>query len=614
MGTFEKNVKILAERYVDIAKRVKALDIDEVEQRVRVSNTKYGLKVPKVWCRGRWWNLNSRIDPELAAAYYAKRYPMRIYQVYFIFGFSDGRHVRHMLRQCDDTNHVVIYVPDIELFGYVCKFWDIADVIGDERVTLYSSEVGENIEDILSRVVGYSNVKLLKFCILPDYDVLYTRACQSFMDDVTEKIQMELVHKGTRCGFARMIPQHTLYHMKNLIYQRNIEQLRRVLESHDFKNIPAIIVSAGPSLDKNVGELRKAQGKAFIMVVDAALRTVLKAGIQPDIVCTIDPELPDRFFENLDLRGIVWSTGRLTRPCIMERYGERVFYQGGFTREWNEELSKELGYVFPELPAGGSVTSEAFLIAQYLGFRKVVLVGQDMAFTGGVSHTVGIEGAFGDNDEYIQSRMLVQVESVDGGMLETDFQMWFYKQWFEKMIRLNKDRFSVIDATEGGARIEGTIIQTLRETIQKECMHELPFYEIACEIPPAFSKEQQELLIRKIKNLKQEVMRFKQEMEAMIVNQEKLLGAIQKGNVDQDVLLRGLESIREANEKVNGEDLMILLMNYAQEEEYTLSDSIYTEEDMGVDGLIERSLALYRGYRRGLDLLEEDIDEYIIKD
>ncbi len=54
--------------------------------------------------------------------------------------------------------------------------------------------------------------------------------------------------------------------------------------------------------------------------------------------------------------------------------------------------------------------------------QRLILIGQDMAFTGGISHTAGIEGAFGDNDEYIKSRNRIQVEGIDGTMLETDFR------------------------------------------------------------------------------------------------------------------------------------------------------------------------------------------------
>lgn len=36
------------------------------------------------------------------------------------------------------------------------------------------------------------------------------------------------------------------------------------------------------------------------------------------------------------------------------------------------------------------------------------------------------------DEQYKQRRKIVEVEGIDGTMLETDFQMWFYKQWFEK--------------------------------------------------------------------------------------------------------------------------------------------------------------------------------------
>ncbi|MFR4352666.1 MAG: motility associated factor glycosyltransferase family protein [Roseburia sp.] len=614
MKILEGNRIVLEQKCPEIVERIKAINMDEVGERIGIYYTPNGNMIPQVQCRERWWRLNSRLDPELAAACYAERYSARLYQVYFIFGFSDGRHIRHILNQCDDTNRIVAYIPDVELFGYVCCFFDIADLIADKRVSLYTPEVGENLERILSSTVGYSNVRLLEFCILPDYDVLYTKACESFMDDVIEKVRMEYVQRSTRLAFSRMIPRHMLFHMKNLIYQRNIEQLRRALELYDLEKIPAIVVSAGPSLDKNVKELHKAQGKAFIIVVDAALRTILREGIQPDMVCSIDPESPDSFFENLDLSGVIWSCGRLTRPRVVENYGGTVFYQGEFTPEWNGELSRILGYTFPELLSGGCVTAEAFLIAQYLGFRKLVLVGQDMAFTGGVSHTSGIEGAFGENDAYIESRMRVQVEGVDGSLLETDFQMWYYKQWFEKLIRLNKDTFEVIDATEGGAHIEGTLIQPLGETIERVCLQKIPIYEIEREIEPAFSEEQQEILLGKLKKLKKEAVGLKKYVEEAIAQQERLLKIVQRCGSDKRRIQRDMELMMEQNEKVFERDLLILLKDYAMEEEYKLGDSIYTEENMGVDTLIKQSLALYRGYRKGLDLLEEDIDAYIIKD
>ncbi len=102
-------------------------------------------------------------------------------------------------------------------------------------------------------------------------------------------------------------------------------------------------------------------------------------------------------------------------------------------------------------------------------------MGQDLAFTGGKSHTSGIEGALGDNDKYIKSRCLMEVEGIDGTMLQTDFQMWYYKQWFEKAIRDGGDRMRVIDATEGGAKIEGAENMKMSEVVAGECPAEFDF-------------------------------------------------------------------------------------------------------------------------------------------
>lgn len=41
-----------------------------------------------------------------------------------------------------------------------------------------------------------------------------------------------------------------------------------------------------------------------------------------------------------------------------------------------------------------------------------------MAFTNGISHTSGIDGAFGDNDDYINSRYLVSVQGIHGEELK----------------------------------------------------------------------------------------------------------------------------------------------------------------------------------------------------
>lgn len=614
MEIFQRNMEALDKKYHYLAQEIRKINIDNLKERIFIEQTSNGMKILCVMYKGRTWCLNSKWNPEIAAEIYAERYQIRLYQEYFVFGFSDGRCIRRLLEKCDDTNYVVVCEPDIEVFCMACHHFDICDMIEDNRIIFYIPQLEKSPDTMLHRLLDYSRTKLVEFCILPSYDLLYNDACTTFMDSVAEQIRNEVVHKNTRLGFNRMIPQHTLFHMKNLIYHRNIEQLRQALSKYDLKRIPAIIVSAGPSLDKNVADLKYAQGKAFIVVVDAAIRTVLRAGIRPDIICTIDPESPDRFFENLDLEGMFWSCTRLTRPDVVKKYAKNIFYHGFFYTEWNRRLERELGYPFPDVASGGSVSAEAFALAIYLGFSKIILVGQDMAFTNGISHTNGIEGAFGDNDEYIQSRYRVQVEGIDGNMLETDFQMWCYRQWFEKAIRLKEGQVEVINATEGGAKIAGAPNCSLKSAISDNCRKTLDIHEIEGKIEKAFSEKQQRELLDALKTIKKEVVDFIDHVEMIIAEQEQIKEKVRNKAISGKELLFCLKKMVKQDSLVEEEAIWSLVSMYAQKEEYEIGECIYTDADISTEELIEKNLLLLQSYVNGAKLLQEDIEEFIMKD
>lgn len=587
-------------------------DLFKIDESVLIETAKNGDHVIAIKHSERKWFLNSKLNPQKAAEIYAKRYPARAFGTYFIFGLSDGKHIREFLKGCDDTNHVIVYEPNPAVFFAICENFDITDILSDKRVYLCISKLTEDIEVVMRNTLQYTDLMIIEFCILPVYDILYRETCETYMDTILDRIQDEIVRKGTRLSFDRMVPRHTLFNMKNMISQKNIFQIREAMKDMDVSEIPAILVSAGPSLDKNIQELKKAEGKAFIVVVDAAIRTVLRAGIKPDIICTIDPESPDRFFEELDLKEAVWCCDRTTRPWILDTYGQNVYYYGFFEQRWNEILDQSAEYPFPDMPSGGCVSAVAFALACYLGFRKLVLIGQDMAFTGGISHTAGIEGAFGDNDEYIQSRHLIQVEGVDGTILETDFQMWYYKKWFEKAIRVNKKELTVIDATEGGAKIEGTEVQALRKVIAENCEKKFVFSEIEREIEPAYLKEKQEELLYQLAEMKPLTLKLQRKIKEAIELQEYILQCLSEKHARPQSLMDELGKMIENNDLLEHMPLFDFMISYAQKEEYELGDKIYEKEDMSIEELVEKNLALYRGYENAVEMLLEDIEEYVM--
>ena len=502
MDFFEKNILSLKKRYSYIVEKLdEKKDIDECG--VEYNN---GTAVLYKIYNNRRWNLNSKWNAQTAAEIYAERYNIQLYGVYFVFGFSDGKYIRELARKLDDTNLMVVCIPDFTLFSITCRYFDLTDIFENERIIVYFSEMERNAEGLFRQLVGYTRIKLLEFCILPGYDIVYHDECETFMDAVLECMRNEIMNKETHLAFDRQIPQHMLYHTKHMLPYSNINQLKQELLTKDIEDIPAIIVSAGPSLDKNVHLLKEAKGKAFIIAVDASIRTVMQAGVQPDLLCSVDPNSPERFFSGLDLKDVCWACNQWTNMNLLDTYAEHILYFGSFGDTWNDILKQNLGYEFPNVVSGGSVSTEAFMIALQMGFKNIVLIGQDLAFTGGVSHTKGIEDALGDNDSYIKSRQIVEVEGINGERLQTDYQMWFYKQWFEKVIRIYKDKIYVIDATEGGARIEGAEIKSLEEVIKTQCNKELDVHKIEQKILPMFSVERQLSLLEQLKSLREKIL------------------------------------------------------------------------------------------------------------
>jgi hypothetical protein len=109
-----------------------------------------------------------------------------------------------------------------------------------------------------------------------------------------------------------------------------------------YRGKPAILVAAGPSLDKNIDLLSEAKGKALIMSSDTTFPVLLKKGIIPDLVVTIEriPEVYDRFYKNLEIPGDTWLAAlNVADKRIFDSFPERHMVAFRTT----EPLSKWLG-------------------------------------------------------------------------------------------------------------------------------------------------------------------------------------------------------------------------------------------------------------------------------
>ena len=259
-----------------------------------------------------------------------------------------------------------------------------------------------------------------------------------------------------------------------------------------FSGFPGIIVSAGPSLRKNASLLGRLRGRALIVSVDTALKVLLRHGVEPHIVMTIDAQKHSiKHFLGERPGGTVLLADMVSYPRITDIYqGKTMFsttakYYNGPDGEVRREPTPAMDwverYIEPpgDVQSGGSVATSAFDLLLNLGCSPIVLVGQDLAYTGREIHSTGTHhngewlakttrflNLDSINQRVIRKRKIKYVEAYGGaGTVISDYVFDLYRSWFEDSAR--KVAIPVINASGDGARIAGTIERPLESLIDE---------------------------------------------------------------------------------------------------------------------------------------------------
>ncbi|HIE13257.1 MAG TPA: DUF115 domain-containing protein [Desulfotomaculum sp.] len=285
-----------------------------------------------------------------------------------------------------------------------------------------------------------------------------------------------------------VVELNTLKTVSHIMHANNLENLPAVIADPGIKALkdafrgrPAVIVAAGPSLSKNIDLLEAVKGRGVIICVGTAWKALLKAGLRPDLVVTLDAtEANWRLFAGLTPTEEFLCYEPQVHPAIIPLFEGRRFVFNSLKSPltaWLRELCGDKGYVEP----GGSVAIAAFGIACLLGANPIVFIGQDLAYTDGYTHAKGT--AYEDRRFKPTERELycLEVPAVGGGTVTTTRNLYSFLTRFEELFAQEKDRL-IIDATEGGALKRGTKVMTLRETIDFHFTEEFPILPVIANL------------------------------------------------------------------------------------------------------------------------------------
>lgn len=335
----------------------------------------------------------------------------------------------------------------------------------DSAVIVYDPNGTESILDLRETLVQYVDYYRLESMIVtcePGYDARYADRYAAFLHEVNANRERILVNKNTLARFKDNASKNVITNLHILEKFNLVSDLTAILP----QDIPVIIVSAGPSLDKNIELLKKAKGHCLIFAVDTAMKYLMQHDIMPDLGITVEPIKPMANYEDDRCFDVPHVFDCESNPEIVGRERGRVFVYN--CRDYVKRLLETVGIEVPgDTASGGSVATAAFAVCYGLKTKHIILIGQDLAYLGETTHAGGVESAG------INNRIEYEyVDGIDGEKVRTRADWIGYLKWFENAITVINDLgldMTVTDATEGGALIHGSEVMTLEEAIGRYC-------------------------------------------------------------------------------------------------------------------------------------------------
>ena len=427
----------------------------------------------------------------------------------FIYGLGNGVLLKGIL-QNQTHKTIVVFEPEIEIIYIVFHLFDFSKELLSSRLVIASSELFapthyyaiSQMKDVLNHARVYNLYINCSF-----YD-----AYHADMSKINENITSVFTHClkviGNDSTDALIGINHTTAHIPDMIESI---PLKNIINQRTKKTKTAIIVSTGPSLNKQLELLKQAQNHATIISADSSYPILKAHGIKPDYVTSIERvEWTSEFFNSKPSefdKDIIFLTATLTHPITVK------YLKGRNAAYILRPLSYELGFEdndFGYIGGGQSAAHLSFDIALALEHERIIFIGQDLAYGEGRSSHAKGHIFSGNSDKKKESKYTIAYGGE--GMAET-MEVWnIFREFFEHLITITQSKnqnLLIYNCTEGGARIAGTIEKPFKAVLEEV------FDEIkpSMPLPTKLNEAQQKAKLKRYKKHIQKIMAFGKDLQ-----------------------------------------------------------------------------------------------------
>ncbi len=465
LDAIKKNIKAYPIDFLNLLKN-KNDNFDISLELIETKSKKYSAKVFK---NGKSIFLHSAYNPEKEANALIneiKKETEKDLDLVFIFGIGAG----YLINAFKKLNiNIAVIEPSIKFFNLLIDNFKL-DKILEDNITFFIG--GDDIEDI-EKFISLTNTKKVKFFITRSYATLFNEEALFYQQKVLSIVDKKIININTISRFDKLWAYNIASNAAKISTHYGVNKF-----FDKYKNIPAIIVSAGPSLEKNIRKLKEIKNKALIIAVDTAMKPLFSHNISPHFIITIDPQKKNsKYFRNVNFKdSVLIAESSVDKEAIDSFNGAIYFINSIFplAKYFMEELGDR-----GDITTGGSVSTAAYDFAIRIGANPIIMVGLDLSFPNYQTH---IKGSYHEENFFTEIYKLDSYDSriykvlIAGNLKEekniynekvwTDLRFDMYKNWYEEQCEKN-NKIKFYNATEGGIIINGMENIKLEELIKK---------------------------------------------------------------------------------------------------------------------------------------------------
>ncbi|MDI6786131.1 MAG: DUF115 domain-containing protein [bacterium] len=445
---------------------------------IATSSGKLTLKYKDTW-------IHSKYDPEKEAKRLIEDINYKKIDVFILLGVGLGYHLEELLKNISSSGLIIAIEKEKRIHEAALNVWKEKNFLSSPQVIFFVDQDVSLITKIIFEKFSFIKHKGLRVIEFRPCISLNLEYYQTLKKKIGEVVDYKITQNLTLSSFGCLWQENVCRNLKEIIENSGVVNLFQ-----KFKNIPAFIIAAGPSLDKNAYQLKNIKNKGVVICVDTALKVLKNLNILPDLVVSVDPQEKNyKKLEGLNCHDTFLVVADITYWKIPLISLKKFIYTTN--HPFYLYLLDVIGQKGVLSSAGGSVATVSMDLANKMGCNPIILVGQDLSFSDGFSHakeTYQVKEQIENLSKFytlemVQREILINKASltVKGNYQEkvaTNKLMDGYRKWIENEINRYKGYPEVINATEGGAYIEGTKVCTLQEVIKKYCQKELLVREI----------------------------------------------------------------------------------------------------------------------------------------